>query len=186
MQNARINNLDINNCYEIIPNIIEDKRGIFVKTFHKDFYNSLGLNFDIAEEYCSTSTQNTLRGMHFQIPPYEHYKMVYCIKGEIQDGIVDLRKDSTTYGKGISIMLNDSKKNILVLPPGIAHGFLAVSQSATIVCKTSSIYSPQHDKGILWHNCGIKWQSDKPIISKKDLSHPSMAEFQRNNPFNNS
>ena len=184
MQNAEINHLDINGCYEIIPNIIEDKRGMFVKTFHKDFYNSLGLIFDIAEEYYSISTQNALRGIHFQIPPYEHYKIVYCIKGEIQDGIVDLRKDSTTYGKAVSIMLNDSKKNTLVLPPGIAHGFLTISQSATVVYKTSSIYSPQHDKGILWQNCGIKWQCDKPLISERDLSHPSMAEFQKNNPFN--
>lgn len=183
MQINQVKTLDINGCYEITPKVLGDNRGMFVKTFHKEFYRSLGLNFEIGEEYFSISTRNTLRGMHFQIPPYEHYKLVYCIQGAVQDAFLDIRKNSSTYKRSFSLTLDEKQRNILVLPPGIAHGFLTLSSQATMIYKTSSIYSPEHDKGIYWQDCGINWQNNNPILSERDKRHPKLSEFETTNPF---
>ncbi len=164
-------------CFELQPIVRGDSRGSFVKTFHADAFAELGLVTDFKEEYYSTSIKNVLRGMHFQTPPADHVKLVLCMEGAVKDVLVDLRKDSATFGKHCAFELTAAKANILYIPKGLAHGFLTLSERATMFYKVTSVYSPENDKGILWSSCNIDWQCDSPILSTRDQNHPPLAEF---------
>lgn len=164
-------------CFELQPIVRGDNRGSFIKTFHADSFAELGLADDWKEEYYSTSRKNVLRGLHFQTPPTDHVKFVYCPSGKVMDVAVDLRKNSATFGKHTTCILEGGKGNMMYLPRGFAHGFLTLSEWAIIVCKTTTVYSPEHDKGIRWDSCGIDWQCDAPILSDKDMNLPPLAEF---------
>ncbi len=181
--NMKFDECDINGCYLITPRIIEDDRGLFVKIFHKEMYDQQYLESDFKEEYYSTSKKNVIRGMHFQTPPSDHAKLVYCISGVVEDVFIDLRKKSTTYLKHQKVNLDDNKKQVLYLPKGVAHGFLTLSESATMVYKTTTVYNPEKDSGIHWDSCGIDWSIEEPIISKRDGGFCSLENF--NTPFVN-
>lgn len=164
-------------CFELQSIVRGDNRGSFIKTFHNEAFAELGLTAEWKEEYYSTSIKNVLRGLHFQTPPDDHDKLVYCPSGKVMDVAVDLRKSSATFGKHTTCILEGGKGNMMYLPRGFAHGFLTLSERAIIVCKTTTVYSPENDKGILWSSCGIDWQCDEPILSDKDKNHPTLAEF---------
>ncbi len=164
-------------CFEIQAVVRGDNRGSFIKTFHAEAFRELNLATDFKEEYYSTSTKNVLRGLHFQIPPAAHDKFVYCVEGEVMDVALDLRKNSATYGKYCSCRLIGGKGNAIYLPVGFAHGFLTLSERAIIVCKTTTVYSPENDKGVLWSSCGIDWKCAAPILSERDTKHPALADF---------
>ena len=167
----------LDGCFEIQAIVRGDNRGSFIKTFHADAFRELGLADEFKEEYYSTSTKNVLRGLHFQTPPAAHDKFVYCVSGEILDVAVDLRKSSPTYGKFHTCQLIGGKGRAMYLPVGFAHGFLTLSERAIIVCKTTTVYSPENDKGILWSSCGIDWGITAPILSERDKKNPALAEF---------
>lgn len=167
---------EIPDCYEIIPQILEDYRGKFVKTFHIDNFEKYGLETRFVEEYFSISKRRVLRGMHFQLPPYAHTKLVYCIQGEVLDVLTDLRIGSPTYGKAIKFNLSAEKTNILYIPIGVAHGFYTISEMAVMIYKTSTIYNPAYDAGILWSSCNI-WRDNEPILSERDKIHPHLKDF---------
>jgi dTDP-4-dehydrorhamnose 3,5-epimerase len=167
-------------CYEIHPVIFNDERGSFVKTFHADFFSSHGLVSHFVEEYYSHSLQGVLRGLHFQLPPREHEKVVYCVSGEVFDVVVDLRRGSPSYGMFETFILNADKANMVYIPAGLAHGFYALTR-ATMMYKVSSLYSPAHDTGILWNSLTIPWPDRNPIISKRDSRFPAFRDFD--NPF---
>lgn len=169
--------MPLDGCYEIKTIIRGDKRGSFVKIFHADIFAELGLMTDFKEEYFSTSVKNVLRGMHFQTPPADHIKLVCCVEGAVKDVVVDLRKNSATFGKHCIIELSAEKSNMLYIPKGLAHGFLTLSERATMLYNVTTVYSPEHDKGILWSSCGIDWQCDVPILSERDKKHPPLKEF---------
>ena len=158
----------IKGCFQIFPEIINDQRGCFVKTFQKNIYekNKIALNFE--EEYYTTSKQNVLRGLHFQIPPKDYKKIVYSIHGVVFDAILDLRVGSNTYGKYEIFELDSKKSNILYLPSGIAHGFYVLSNEAVLCYKVTVGYSFEHDTGILWNSADIPWPCTSPIISQRD------------------
>ena len=164
-------------CFELQPIVRGDNRGSFIKTFHEPTFKELGLATDFKEEYRSTSTKNVLRGLHFQVPPDAHAKFVYCAEGAVMDVVVDLRKNSATFGKYTACFLKGEKGNMMYLPKGFAHGFLTLSERAIIVCKTTTVYSPENDTGVLWNSCGIDWQCAEPILSEKDTKLPPLAEF---------
>ena len=145
----QINETNISGCYEIIPRKIEDSRGLFIKTLHEEFFSAQGLRTEFSEEYYSKSKQNVLRGLHFQTPPHDHVKMVYCVSGRILDAIVDLRIDSPTYREFRIFELSDENAKILYLDKGIAHGFYTVSPAAIVMYKVSTVYASENDKGIL-------------------------------------
>jgi len=172
---------EILGCYEILPQIISDERGSFVKTFHKDTFVEKGLEYDFVEEYYSISKKGVLRGMHFQLPPYQHTKMVYCIGGNVMDVVVDLRKKSESYGKYSVFDLSAEKNNIIYIPVGCAHGFYTLSESATMIYKVNSMYNADHDSGIRWNSIGIQWPSSKPLVSIRDQNLQIWKDF--NNPF---
>ena len=173
-----VNELNNSGCFELLPDIYNDNRGLFVKTFQKNIFRDFGLEFDFEEEYYSCSKKGVLRGLHFQLPPHEHSKLVYCIEGNVFDAVVDLRINSMTYGEYVTVELSAKKANMLYVPPGLAHGFYVLSKRATMVYKVSTVYSPKYDTGILWNSTGIPWPDKNPIISKRDSQFLKFEQFK--------
>lgn len=159
---------------------LRDERGLFCKTFHIDSFLKNGLLKEIKESYYSVSQKGVVRGMHFQVPPNQHNKLVSIIDGTVLDVIIDLRKSSPTYGKTIGIELDDQGKSIYI-PKGFAHGFKVLSKSATMLYMQDSVYHPPADKGILWSSIDFDWNIKNPILSERDQSFPALNDF--NSPF---
>ena len=168
----------IHGCFELIPKIRKDSRGMFIKIFHAPDFKKLGLDSDFCEEYYSVSKKGVLRGLHFQDPPAALSKLVFCVEGDILDAVVDLRKRSKTYGKSFTINISTRKANMLYIPKGCAHGFYALSKKVVMLYKTSAVYSPEHDTGILWNSAGIKWPCKKPVISPRDAAFQSFKDLK--------
>ena len=167
----------IQGCFELQPKVLDDARGRFVKVFQEHAFAELGLETVFVEEYYSVSHQNVLRGMHFQLPPMDHVKMVYCVQGEVMDAVIDLRVDSPTYGQHALFELNAEKANSIYIPKGMAHGFCVISKQATMVYKVSSAYSLEHDAGILWNSSGIPWPENDVILSARDQHFLAFDKF---------
>lgn len=164
-------------CFELQPKVFEDPRGRFVKIFHEQAFAAQGLETAFVEEYYSVSYRNVVRGMHFQLPPMDHIKMVYCVEGEVLDVIIDLRDGSPTYGQFELFELSSTKANSIYIPKGMAHGFYVRSEKAIMVYKVSTIYSPMHDAGVLWNSAGIQWPTTEAILSLRDKAFPRLDEF---------
>jgi len=168
----------LRDCFEIKPKIFNDNRGSFIKTFHKNIYDDFGLCSNWVEEYYSVSNKKVIRGLHFQLPPDDHCKLVYCTSGKVFDVVLDLRNSSKTFSKFITIELSSEKNNILYIPKGMAHGFCALEDNTTMIYKTSSVYSPQSDQGILWDSVGIEWPFSDHIISNRDRGFTKLRDFE--------
>ncbi len=164
-------------CFELQPRVFEDARGRFVKVFHEQAFAAQGLETGFAEEYYSVSHKNVVRGMHFQVPPMDHVKMVYCVEGEVLDAVVDLRVGSPTYGHFELFELSSSKANSIYIPKGMAHGFCALSEHSIMVYKVGAVHSPEYDAGVLWDSVGISWPVKKAILSVRDKSFPRFDDF---------
>lgn len=163
-------------CYLLKPKKFIDNRGVFVKTYHESDLNRLGINFIMSEEFYSISYKNVIRGMHFQLPPHDHDKLVYCSQGAVLDVLLDLRAGSE-YGKVVSVELTEENSYIVFIPKGIAHGFVALSKQALMHYKTSTIHAPSSDFGIRWDSFGFEWNIDRPIISLRDQGHLMLNDF---------
>lgn len=161
----------------IRPRIFRDERGSFVKTFHRDAFRELGLDFEPREEFFSTSAKNVLRGMHFQLPPAAHQKLVYCIVGRVLDVVLDLRKKSPACGRSYACELSAASREMLFIPAGFAHGFLALEDNATMVYQTSTVHSPAHDAGVRWDSFGFDWPVQNPVLSDRDKKFPALRDF---------
>ena len=176
--------LEFPGCYELQPKILSDKRGCFVKIFHEDVFRDNGLSTNFKEEYYTFSKKKVLRGLHFQIPPHDHVKLVYVPSGSIMDAIVDLRVGSPTFGKYVILNIDAQKGNMLYLVEGIAHGFYVRSERAIVSYKVSTVYSSEHDTGILWNTAGIPWPDQDPLLSERDKTFPSLETFKKRFVFN--
>lgn len=165
-------------CFELLPLVVSDARGTFVKTFNADAFAAVRLRTDWAEQYYSCSTKGALRGLHFQSPPHEHAKLVYCTAGEVLDAVLDLRRGSPAYGMHVCIRLSAARGNMLYLEAGLAHGFYTLSESATLVYNVTSMYAPGHDSGIRWDSAGIPWPDATPLLSDRDRALRALADFQ--------
>lgn len=162
---------------------VSDDRGVFVKTFNKNTFNELNLNFEIRESYFSISKRNVIRGMHFQLPPHDHEKLVYVSKGAILDVVVDLRKKSPTYRKYISVELSDQNNKSIFIPKGFAHGFKSLLNDTITVYNVTSEYNTKADTGIHYNSFGFDWEVDHPKISQRDSVFSGLNNFLKNNPF---
>lgn len=160
---------------------LRDDRGVFVKTFHRGALSLAGLETDFAESFYSINNKNVLRGMHFQFPPDDHAKIVYCTSGRLLDVVVDLRRGAPTYGKYIAVELSGDNFKGVYLPKGTAHGFLTLEEHTCIVYLTSTVHSPKNDSGILWDSFGFQWPVKFPVHSERDLTFLPLSEF--NSPF---
>jgi dTDP-4-dehydrorhamnose 3,5-epimerase len=161
----------------IRPKIFRDARGAFIKTFHRDFFREHGIGFEPLEEFFSTSAKNVLRGMHFQAPPAAHAKLVYCLAGRVLDVVLDLRRNSPTFGRSCARELNAASHEIFFIPIGFAHGFLALEDDSMMLYQTSSVHSPAHDAGVRWDSFGFAWPVENPILSERDRTIPAFRDF---------
>jgi dTDP-4-dehydrorhamnose 3,5-epimerase len=164
-------------AFAVHARVATDARGSFVKTFHAPTYESLGLRTDWKEEYYSSSRRGVVRGMHFQTPPADHAKLVFCVSGSVTDVVVDLRRGSPTYGEHRSLDLSADNGIGLYIPSGCAHGFVSTSDLSTMYYKVTSVHSPEHDAGIAWDSFGFGWPVHDPLISERDRRHPRLDVF---------
>lgn len=115
--------------------------------------------------------------MHFQVPPYENTKIVYAVSGKIMDVVLDIRKSSPAFGKYISVELSGETARAVYVPSGCAHGFLSLTDNAIVVYMQTSVYSAEHDKGILWNSFGMDWGVKDPVLSPRDHTFPTFEMF---------
>jgi dTDP-4-dehydrorhamnose 3,5-epimerase len=164
-------------CFELQPKVFDDARGRFVKVFHTQAFKAHGLQSTFDEEYYSISNNNVVRGMHFQLPPMDHVKVVYCVQGAVLDVVTDLRVGSPTYGRTDVIELSSAKANSIYIPKGMAHGFCSLCDNSIMVYKASSVYSPELDTGILWNSLGVEWPTTQAIVSERDQNFKPLDKF---------
>ena len=172
--------LPLPGVYLLTPRKFEDDRGTFVKTFHAPEWKILGLAFTEREACYSTSQKNVLRGMHFQVPPAAHQKVVTCLHGAVLDVMLDLRKSSPTFGQAIGQELSAENPQLLFLPIGIAHGFLARTDDSGMLYKTDHEYAPDHDAGLHWNSFNFNWGIDPEnvLCSSRDQEHPRLEDVK--------
>ncbi len=168
---------NLNGVYLIEPKVFEDNRGQFVKIFHEQTFREKRLSCDFKESFYSTSRKDVIRGMHFQVPPQDHAKLVYVTSGRILDVVLDIRKNSPTYGKYVSVELSDVNRKSIYIPVGFAHGFCVLSEEATVIYMQTTMHSPEHDAGIRWDSFGMNWTIKNPVLSERDRSFPKFEEF---------
>jgi dTDP-4-dehydrorhamnose 3,5-epimerase len=155
-----------------------DVRGTFVKAFHETAFAAVGIHFTLRESYFSFSRKDVIRGMHFQLPPHQHSKVVFCPQGAILDVIVDLRRNSPTYGQYYAAELSAENHKACFIPEGFAHGFKALTENAMTYYLVSSEYNGPHDTGIRYDSIGIDWAVKEPVLSARDLSFGGLSDFQ--------
>lgn len=173
----KFNKTELEWVYEVFFNKFDDERWSFIKTFHSDNFKEIGFEWDFKESFYSISKKGVIRWMHFQLPPYDHDKFVYPMQGEIIDVILDLRKNSGTYGKHISLQLSEEKRNGVFIPKGLAHGFGVFSESAISVYLDTTVYNKECDSGVRRDSFGFDWWIKDPIISQKDQNLIKLEDF---------
>nr|WP_321222055.1 dTDP-4-dehydrorhamnose 3,5-epimerase [uncultured Psychroserpens sp.] len=162
------------------PSVHGDERGYFMETFREDkLIDFLGHEIDFCQDNESKSSFGVLRGLHYQLPPFAQTKLVRVIEGKVLDIAVDIRKDSPTFGKHVSIELTGENKKQLLVPRGFAHGFLVLSETARFAYKVDNYYSPENDRGIAYDDTqlGIDWilPKDQLKLSEKDTQQVKFA-----------
>ena len=164
----KVTALTIPDVLLIEPKVFYDDRGFFFESFNQiDFRKVTGLSPVFIQENYSRSFKAVLRGLHFQLPPKEQGKLIRVVKGEVFDVAVDIRKDSSTYGKWVGQILSDKNKKQLWIPGGFAHGFLVLSEVADLIYKTTNYYSPENERCIIWNDPDINidlWSPDDVIL----------------------
>jgi dTDP-4-dehydrorhamnose 3,5-epimerase/CDP-3, 6-dideoxy-D-glycero-D-glycero-4-hexulose-5-epimerase len=155
-----------------------DLRGSFVKTFNSQFFEENNLCSNFKECFYSVSARNVLRGMHFQIPPAEQYKLVNVVQGRILDVVVDIRGKSSTYGEFLTFELEGEKAEGILMGPGFAHGFLSLEDNTIVNYKTTALYEPTCDTGFKWDSFGFEWPVSNPVISDRDNSMELFENFK--------
>ena len=180
-------NLVINDLIVLTPDVYKDDRGFFFESWNQDKFNKiLNKNIIFCQGNHSRSSFGVLRGLHYQLDPNPQGKLVRCTYGSIFDVAVDIRKDSSTYGKWGGIELNSENKKQLWIPPGFAHGFLTLSKKAEVQYKTSGFWSKECERSIKWDDSeiNINWfktiNKIKPVLAKKDAFAPSLKEAESN------
>ncbi len=173
-----ITKTNFDGLYVITSPFLKDNRGAFKKLFSADEFKSLSLETDFKETYYSINAKNVIRGMHFQTPPYDHSKIIYVICGSVMDVCLDLRKNSPTYGKYYEKKLSCDSPEYLYIPKGFAHGFKSLEDNTLMHYMQTTCYAPDNDCGIRYDSFGYDWQINKPVISERDLQHPSFSDFK--------
>jgi len=165
----------------IDPNVYGDNRGYFLESYNeKEFKEVIG-KVSFVQDNESKSSKGVLRGLHFQKPPFAQAKLVRCIEGKVLDVVVDIRKNSKTYGQYFTTELSGENKKQVFIPRGFAHGFLVLSESAIFAYKVDNTYAPEYGAGIRWNDpiVNIQWglSESKVLISEKDAELPFFTEF---------
>jgi len=177
----KVTSLAIADVLLIEPKVFGDERGFFYESFNQQRFNeATGLNYDFVQDNHSKSAKGVLRGLHYQLPPKAQGKLVRVIAGEVFDVAVDIRKDSPTFGQWVGEHLSADNKRQLWIPPGLAHGFLVLSDSAEFLYKTTDYYAPELERCIRWNDpaLAIVWPIDgEPVLSAKDAQGKRLSEI---------
>jgi len=165
----------------IEPDIFRDDRGFFMESYNYSRYSEIGITEKFVQDNISSSVQNTIRGLHYQVGVFAQGKLCQVIEGNVLDVAVDIRFGSPTFGKYYSIILSGEKKNQIWIPPGFAHGFAVLSNSAIFSYKCTSVFNKENERSIIWNdpNVGVKWGIEKPIISDKDKQGKLLPEIEK-------
>jgi len=174
--------LEIPDVKILKPRKFGDHRGFFSETYNRKALAEAGIDLDFVQDNHSLSGEvGTLRGLHFQTPPFGQDKLVRVVRGAILDVAVDLRKGSATYGKHVAAEISAEAWNQILVPIGFAHGFITLTPDVEVIYKVTNYYAPDHDKGLLWSDpaLGIDWPLPPggPILSDKDKVQPTLAEI---------
>jgi dTDP-4-dehydrorhamnose 3,5-epimerase len=166
----------------IKPRVFGDARGFFFETWQEQKFTAAGITSPFVQDNHSHSTRHTLRGLHFQIEQPQG-KLVRVTRGEVFDVAVDIRRSSSRFGQWVGVVLSDTNHHMLWVPPGFAHGYLALSEEIDFLYKCTDYYAPQHERAIRWNDpqLGIEWPlpaGDLPILSSKDAIAPLFREAE--------
>ncbi|HUJ16882.1 MAG TPA: dTDP-4-dehydrorhamnose 3,5-epimerase [Nitrospirota bacterium] len=164
------------------PQVFGDERGFFLELYkHADFIGA-GIGEHFVQDNFSRSARGVLRGMHYQKKPKAQGKLVACTRGAIFDVAVDIRVGSASFGQWTAVELSAENRHLLYVPPGFAHGFQVLSESAEVLYKCTDEYSPSDDRGIIWNDPDMKiaWPLENPTLSGKDKIHPRLRDCDNN------
>ena len=152
------------------PDVFEDQRGYFFESYNREKFNAHGMNMEFVQDNQSMSQKNVLRGLHYQNPPFAQGKLVRVLKGAVKDVVVDIRKNSPTYGKYFVQELSEKNKTMMWIPVGFAHGFLTLHDHTVFFYKCTNFYNKASEQTIQWNDesLNIPWEVVNPVISEKD------------------
>ena len=176
----KITKTNIDGLIIIEPQIFKDDRGSFFESWNVKKFQEIGIKDHFVQDNQSSSLKGVLRGLHFQNPPYAQAKLVRVIKGSVLDVVVDLRSNSSTYGKHFSIVLSGENFKSIYIPNGFAHGFVALEDNTIFSYKCSEIYNKESEGCLKWNDIdlGIDWNVINPIISPKDMQGQHFKDFK--------
>ena len=162
------------------PNMFEDSRGYFFEAYNEKQFQQEGIDIRWVQDNQSSSTYGVIRGLHYQLPPFDQTKLVRVLRGKILDVVVDIRKGSPTFGKSFSKVLSAKNKRQLFIPKGFAHGFSVLSEKAEVLYKCDGFYNKESEGGIIYNDPALEidWRipAEEAIISDKDEVLPTLAE----------
>ena len=173
----------IPDLYIIKPQVFLDERGYFFESYNKEVFLKHGIDHNFVQDNESFSNKDVLRGLHFQKPPFSQGKLVRVVSGSVLDVAVDIRKSSPTFGQWVSVELTQDNKWMYWIPPGFAHGFIALEDHTVFIYKCTNIYNKESEGSIRWNDpeLDIDWKVDNPILSEKDKKVPLLKDL--NSPF---
>ena len=172
--------MEIEDVILVTPKVFGDSRGFFLESYKKTDFFKNGITDEFNQDNHSKSSKGVLRGLHYQAKPYSQAKIVRCVNGKIFDVAVDIRPNSPTFKKWVGAVLSEDNKNMLYIPQGFAHGFVALSDEVEILYKASGEYAPQADRGIRWNDpeIAVEWGIDfEPLVSEKDSKQPFIKDI---------
>ncbi|MDD5083557.1 MAG: dTDP-4-dehydrorhamnose 3,5-epimerase [Candidatus Moranbacteria bacterium] len=176
-----VSKTDLEGVLIIEPRVFADDRGFFMETYNRDRYVQSGIAEVFIQDNVSVSKKGTLRGLHYQAPPFAQGKLIQVVRGSVLDVAVDVRFGSPTFGKHVSIELSAENKKQFFIPAGFAHGFVALEDDTIFSYKCTNLYSPECDRGVLWSDAqiGIDWPfpESELLISEKDRKQPLLKDI---------
>jgi dTDP-4-dehydrorhamnose 3,5-epimerase len=174
----RVIETELPGCLVLEPKVFGDERGLFYETWNRQVFADLGLNLEFRQANVSSSVRGVLRGLHYQWPKPQG-KLVHVLEGEVYDVAVDIRTDSPTYGRWASVILSAENKRQLWIPPGFAHGFVALSERVTFHYLCTETYDPGCDASLRWDDSSlaIDWPVSNPVLSRKDAKAPFLCDI---------
>ena len=174
--------LEVPDVVLIHPRAFGDERGFFMESYRSTDFHAFGIYDNFQQDNHSKSVaKGTLRGLHFQREPKAQAKIVRVVRGSVFDVAVDIRPDSPSFGKWVSAILTAENKAMLYIPKGFAHGVCTLEDNTEILYKSSGIYSPEHEGGIMWNDpeLGIAWPVENPVLSDRDTKWPTLHEYRK-------